>query len=148
MALNPKRQRFVEEYLVDLNGTQAAIRAGYSKKTANEQASRLLATVSVQEAIQAAQAKRAKKTKITQEMVLQRLWEEGQRTGEGATHGARVRALELVGRHQGMRFAERKELTDAEGDPLPVIGIEIVAAEERDDAGQDDPADEAGDGGR
>ena len=37
-----KRQRFVDEYLIDLNGTQAAIRAGYSVKTANEQAARML----------------------------------------------------------------------------------------------------------
>ena len=50
-ALNPKQQRFVEEYLVDLNGTQAAIRAGYSAHTANEQAARLLANVSVRSAI-------------------------------------------------------------------------------------------------
>lgn len=46
--LTPKIKRFCEEYLKDLNGTQAAIRAGYSAKTANEQASRLLANVNVQ----------------------------------------------------------------------------------------------------
>lgn len=40
--LTEKQQRFADEYLIDLNGTQAAIRAGYSAKTANEQASRLL----------------------------------------------------------------------------------------------------------
>ena len=50
-ALNPRQQRFVEEYLLDLNGTQAAIRAGYSAHTANEQAARLLANVSVRSAI-------------------------------------------------------------------------------------------------
>lgn len=42
-----KQQRFCDEYLIDQNGTQAAIRAGYSKKTANEQASRLLANVNI-----------------------------------------------------------------------------------------------------
>jgi phage terminase small subunit len=46
--LTPKIKRFCEEFIKDLNGTQAAIRAGYSKKTANEQAARLLANVSVQ----------------------------------------------------------------------------------------------------
>lgn len=46
--LTQKIKRFCEEYLTDLNGTQAAIRAGYSAKTANEQASRLLANVNVQ----------------------------------------------------------------------------------------------------
>lgn len=49
--MTPKQKRFVEEYLIDLNATQAAIRAGYSPKTANEQGARLLANVSIQSAI-------------------------------------------------------------------------------------------------
>ena len=52
--LTPKQAEFVRQYLVDLNATQAAIRAGYSEKTANEQGSRLLANVSVSQAIVAA----------------------------------------------------------------------------------------------
>ena len=46
--LTDKQEMFCKEYLIDLNATQAAIRAGYSKKTANEQAGRLLVNVSVQ----------------------------------------------------------------------------------------------------
>lgn len=72
-ALNARVLRFVEEYLVDLNGTQAAIRAGYSKKTANEQASRLLANVNVSDAVLAAMKKRSERTEITQDMVLREL---------------------------------------------------------------------------
>lgn len=72
MALTPKQQLFVKEYLVDLNATQAAIRAGYSKKTANEQGARMLAKVSIQEALQEAMNKRAEKVEITAEQVLQR----------------------------------------------------------------------------
>ena len=53
MALNPKQQRFVAEYLVDYNATQAAIRAGYSPHTANEQGSRLLAHASIRTEIDA-----------------------------------------------------------------------------------------------
>jgi len=49
--LPPKRQQFCREYLIDLNATQAAIRAGYSKKTAAEQGYRLLINVQVQEAL-------------------------------------------------------------------------------------------------
>ena len=45
--MTPKQQRFCDEYLIDLNATQAAIRAGYSEKTANEQGARLLANVSI-----------------------------------------------------------------------------------------------------
>ena len=68
--LNEKRQRFVDEYLIDLNGTQAAIRAGYSVKTANEQAARLLANVSVQQAISKKMAERSKRTGINQDRVV------------------------------------------------------------------------------
>ncbi len=49
--LSPKQRRFVAEYLIDQNGTQAAIRAGYSKRTANEQAADLLAKPSIREAV-------------------------------------------------------------------------------------------------
>jgi len=52
MKLSPKRQRFVDEYCADFNGTQAAIRAGYSARTANEQAAALLAIPSVKEAVE------------------------------------------------------------------------------------------------
>ncbi len=53
MSLTPKQARFVEEYLIDLNATQAAIRASYSAKTAEVQGSRLLGNVKVREAVEA-----------------------------------------------------------------------------------------------
>lgn len=68
--LTARQEQFVKEYLIDLNGTQAATRAGFSAKTANEQAVRLLADVSVRSAIEAAQAKRTEKVELTQERVL------------------------------------------------------------------------------
>lgn len=68
--LTEKQQRFVEEYLIDLNGTQAAIRAGYSARTANEQASRLLANVSVQQAVSERMAERSKRTGVNQDRVI------------------------------------------------------------------------------
>lgn len=68
--LSEQRQRFVDEYLIDLNGTQAAIRAGYSAKTAQEQSSRLLSNVMVQEAISKAMAERSKRTGINQDRVV------------------------------------------------------------------------------
>ncbi|MFT8418466.1 MAG: terminase small subunit [Acetobacter sp.] len=71
--LTPKQARFVEEYLVDLNATQAALRAGYSPKTAREQASRLLSNVNVSEAISEAQKARSTRTEITQDRVLREL---------------------------------------------------------------------------
>lgn len=73
MSLNEKQKRFVAEYLKDLNATQAAIRTGYSEKTAQEQSSRLLSKVIIQEAIQKEMNKRAKKTEVTQEMIVNEL---------------------------------------------------------------------------
>jgi phage terminase small subunit len=73
-TLTPKQQRFVEEYLIDLNATQAAIRAGYSDKTACEQGSRLLTNVKVSKAIAEAQKKLSELAEITQDMVLKRWW--------------------------------------------------------------------------
>lgn len=68
--LTDKQRRFVEEYLVDLNATQAAIRAGYSVKTANEQGSQLLAKLSVQQEISERMAERSKRTGINQDRVV------------------------------------------------------------------------------
>jgi len=71
--LNPKQQRFVEEYLIDLNATQAAIRAGYSPKTATAIASENLAKPNISAAIACAMAERSKRTGITQDRVLEEL---------------------------------------------------------------------------
>lgn len=68
--LTDKQRRFIEEYLVDLNGKQAAIRTGYSEATAEQQASRLLSYAKVQEAIQKARNERSERTKLTQDEVI------------------------------------------------------------------------------
>lgn len=71
--LNQKQAQFVREYIIDLNATQAAIRAGYSKKTAYSIGQRLLKHVEVQNELQNAMSRRAKKNEITADMVLQEL---------------------------------------------------------------------------
>ena len=73
MALRGKQQRFVDEYLVDRNATQAAIRAGYSVKSANEIGAQNLAKLSIKEAIAIGEAELAERTKITQDMVIKEL---------------------------------------------------------------------------
>ena len=73
MALNAKQERFCEEYLVDLNATQAAIRAGYSKKTAKSQGSRLLTKADVSARVGELKAERVKRTEITADRVLREL---------------------------------------------------------------------------
>lgn len=76
MTLTAKQERFVGEYLIDLNATQAAIRAGYSEKTAYSMGQRLLKNVEVAETLSGAQAKRAERTEITADWVLRRLGDE------------------------------------------------------------------------
>ena len=71
--MTAKQQAFCDEYLIDLNATQAAIRAGYSENTAVQTASRLLTNVKVQEYLQEKQKRREKRTEITQDMVLREL---------------------------------------------------------------------------
>jgi len=129
-GLNPRQERFCEEYLIDFNGTQAAIRAGYSKKTANSQAPRLLANVSIRSRVRALQQEQTERLMISQDWVLQQLvevvkksnkvipvqeWDYEEKcmvdTGEfqfdsrGATKG-----LELIGKHLGM-FIDKMEVT-------------------------------------
>lgn len=73
VELTPRQSRFVDEYLLEPNATQAAIKAGYSKNGANAAGARLLANVSVQQAIEARQQDRAERTKVDADYVLHRL---------------------------------------------------------------------------
>jgi len=73
--LTAKQQRFVDEYLIDLNGAAAARRAGYSVKTARQIADENLSKPDIVAAIEAAQAALSARTQITQEMVLRRWWD-------------------------------------------------------------------------
>ncbi len=130
--MTPKRDQFVKEYLVDLNATQAAIRAGYSEKTAKSIGQQLLTKLDVQQAITKSQTTRAERTEITQDYVLARLKIESERTEEGSSHAARVSAINLLGKHLGM-FVERKELTGADGSPLMVPPITIAFVNKTDE---------------
>jgi phage terminase small subunit len=132
--LTAKQQRFVEEYLVDLNATKAAERAGYSAKTANEQGCRLLANVSVAKAVQEAMQKRSEKTGIDAAYVLTTIVETIERckqakpvtykngdpvlteTPDGEIvpaysfdAGAVLRGAELLGKHLKL-FTEKSEV--------------------------------------
>lgn len=73
--LTAKQRCFVDEYLIDLNATQAAIRAGYSAKTAEQQGPRLLGNVGVSAAIAAAMKDRAERTEVDADYVLKRMIE-------------------------------------------------------------------------
>lgn len=132
MKLTEKQKRFIDEYLIDLNATAAAIRAGYSEKTANEIGSQNLVKLSIQKAIAERLKERQQRTEITQDFVLTNLKEIVQRSmqHEGADEydpRAAAKALELLGKHLGM-FTDKIKL---EGE-LTVSGIleELVRRKE------------------
>lgn len=144
MGLNDKQKRFCDEYLIDLNATQAAIRAGYSKKTANEQGARLLVNVSVQEYIQERQKVVSNNLGLSHQWVLDRLksisdrcmqaeavmmYVDGEQVPTGEfkfdSSGAN-KATELIGKHLGM-FPTKVDMT-SKGESLvpqrkPVITL-------------------------
>ena len=100
--LTPKQQRFVEEYLIDLNATQAAIRASYSEKTAAAIGAENLIKPNIAKAIQEAQESLSNKTQLTVDMVVNGLLKEAQDYAEGSTQSARVSAWAHLGKHLGM----------------------------------------------
>lgn len=116
--MNKKQERFVDEYLIDLNATKAAIRAGYSERTAEQIGFQLLKKTSVAAAVAERMKEREKRTEITQDSVLldieeikrdaMRLVEEKDGSTGMANHFAALKAAELQGKHLGM-FKDRVE---------------------------------------
>ena len=126
-SLTSKQQVFVDEYLIDLNATQAAIRAGYSAKSADKIASELLGKTRVSEAVNEAMAKRSESTEITAERVLQEYaliafadprdtaaWAELQMKMQD-----KLKALDALAKHLGLAVIQiehrhTSEMSDAE----------------------------------
>jgi phage terminase small subunit len=144
MPKENKRMLFAREYLIDLNATQAAIRAGYSPKTAKQQALRLINRPDVQEYIQQAMKEREERTNISADYVLTTIYETVERcrqsypvldkkgnqvyveTQEGNMLPAYVfdskgvlKGCELLGKHLKL-FVDRTEHTGANGGPIVV----------------------------
>lgn len=145
MALTNKQRRFVEEYLVDLNATQAAIRAGYSERRASEIGSQNLRKPEIAAAIQEAMQARASRTEIDADYVLKGIVETVERcrqavpvydrsgkpvmvetpSGELAPVYAFdaknvLKGFELLGRHLKL-FTDKTELTGANGGPIQSV---------------------------
>ena len=120
-TLTPKQERFCHEYMVDLNATQAAIRAGYSKKTAQEQGSRLLSKVIVKTRISELQAEVAARTDVTIDDVIGMLRESYRDAKAVNQHGPAVRAAELLGKRHGL-FTDVHKQADSE-DLSPEDGL-------------------------
>ena len=137
VALNEKQQRFADEYLIDLNATQAAIRSGYSKKTAKEQGSRLLSNVNVKAYIDARMAEKEKQLIADQDEVLKYLTQvlrgesqseivvvenigdftsEARRIQKAPDEKERLKAAELLGKRYNL-FSDKMKVDVA----LPVV---------------------------
>ena len=139
MALNARQAAFVREYLVDGNATKAAVRAGYSERTAQEISSRLLSKAMIKEAIAAAQAKVEKRvierTAITKADVIAMAMEGVKGAKEAGEWSAYKGNVDLVARLHGyivdrkdMRIIKRVEdLTD---DELAALETDIAARPE------------------
>ena len=115
--MNARQQRFVEEYLVDLNASAAARRAGYSHKTAAVQAFDLLRNPKIIDALAAKRAEVSERVAITTDMVLGDILRIGKKAESAAEYNAALRARELLGKHLGL-FTERVQLTGKDGESL------------------------------
>ncbi len=102
--LTGKQQRFVEEYMIDMNASQAALRAGYSKKTAKQIGTENLAKPAIASAIASATAARAARSEITAEYVLTNICGNIERCQgvDAYNPQAALKGLELLGRHLAM----------------------------------------------
>lgn len=133
-SLKANQKKFVEEYLIDLNGAQAAIRAGYSKNSAKEIAAENLTKPHIAAEIKKRQAKLQEKIGVDQEWVLKRLKhisdfnvkaiEVPFGSGNSAIINKRMRdaaaankSTELLGKQLGM-FTEKIEVTGKDGKDL------------------------------
>lgn len=124
MSLNDKQAAFVREYLIDFNATQAAIRAGYSSRTAGSQAHDLLKKHEIQAALKEGRERLAEKTETEAEWVRRRLKEEADDFTEFASHSARIRALELLGKVNGIFEADNAQKN------VPLVGeVRLVGLE-------------------
>lgn len=124
--LTAKQQRFVSEYLIDLNATQAAIRAGYSAKTGYAQGCRLLKDAEVQQAIAEQQEQRQERLEITQDDVIRGLWRIAE--DDERQDSAQVSAYVHVGKHYGM-FTDRQQVEHT--GRLEVDSPDVAAAVDR-----------------
>lgn len=124
--MTPKQERFVQEYLVDLNATAAARRAGYSARTADRIGPELLGKTCVAEAIATAKAQRAEETGYTARWVLEQAADVYRVAREADKLPEALKSLELVGKHVDVgAFKERVEHTGKDGQSL---GDEFVSA--------------------
>ena len=127
--LTAKQEMFCLEYLIDLNATQAAIRAGYSEKTANVIGPENLAKPCISEKIAKAFNERIETTKIDAAYVLKMSDELLKRCmveGDGFHPAGAGKALELIGRHVDVKAFEGE--SSGSDQPIQKVVIEVISA--------------------
>ena len=125
MALTPKQQLFIDEYLIDLNATQAAIRAGYSESSAQQIGAENLSKPVIAAAIQEALDRRAKSVQITAEDVLQSIKDIRDEARADKKNADALKANELLGKHLKL-FTDKTEVTGKDGSALELVITKIV----------------------
>jgi phage terminase small subunit len=135
--VTPKQERFVSEYLLDLNGTQAAIRAGYSERGADVQAVRLLGNARVKVAVQEAAAKQHQRLELNADTVLGELM--GVAYAKVPVEDIRVadklRALETLAKHLNLLTKQVHVASDIDFIQMVQLVRERLA-KQPDDAGR------------
>jgi phage terminase small subunit len=120
----------VQEYLIDLNGTQAAIRAGYKKKNADVTYAQVLGNPRVGQEIAKAQAERARRCEITQDNVLKEIASVGFATvpHPHITVANKLTGLDMLSKHLGM-YVTRTEISGPNRGPISVVSLGLSSAE-------------------
>lgn len=116
--LTAKMESFVNEYFVDLNASQACLRAGYKTRSPNKMATKLMNHPLVQEEIKKRMELRQEKAELTAEYVLTKLVSIVDKTEE-ANPQAALRGLELLGKHLGL-YRDRQEISGPDGEAIHV----------------------------
>ena len=124
--LNDKQTAFVREYAVDFNATQAAIRAGYSKKTAGQQAHELLKNLEIKAQLAESRQKSAEKTETDTNWVRERLREEATDFRPQASHSARIRAVELLAKMNGDFELDNRQKADPIAEAIAAVQAKNV----------------------
>ena len=122
--LTPRQALFVNEYLVDLNAVQAAIRAGYSARSAKSKAYKVLNRPAVAEAIRKAVEARAERLQLSSEDVLRSIVDIRGRAVTGGKLTQALKANELLGRHLKL-FTYRVEHSGPDGAAIEFSDIEL-----------------------
>ena len=127
-SLSDQQRMFCEEYLVDMNATQACIRAGYKTKFPNRVGYQLMENPAVRITIDGLRAERSKGTDVTKDFVLRGIQKTITLAEANGNLNALLRGYELLAKHLGM-FIERTEISGPDGEAIELKKVEEDVAD-------------------